>query len=125
MKTHTKIRADPKIRVFCSAFLIPPHCIGAIKEIKIAAYNTAVARRLRIIAPALASGISNDKIDEYYERALDAGAVGGKILGAGGGGFLLIYCPQSKQSRVREALSDLPNLEFAFESEGSKIIYVI
>ena len=74
---------------------------------------------------ALANGISNDKIDEYYERALDAGAVGGKILGAGGGGFLLLYCPQSKQLRVREALSDLPNLEFAFESEGSKIIYVI
>ncbi len=73
----------------------------------------------------LASGISNDKIDGYYERALKAGALGGKVLGAGGGGFLLLYCPESKQSLVRKALSDLPVLEFSFEPEGSKIIYVI
>lgn len=73
----------------------------------------------------LASGISNDKIDKCYEKALNAGATGGKVLGAGGGGFLLLYCPQSKQPQVREALSDLLALEFSFEPEGSKIIYVI
>lgn len=73
----------------------------------------------------LASGISNDKIDQYYEKALDAGALGGKVLGAGGGGFLLLYCPKSKQPQVRKALSDLPALEFSFEPEGSKIIYVV
>ena len=73
----------------------------------------------------LASGISNDKIDECYERALSAGALGGKVLGAGGGGFLLLYCPKPKQSAVRKALSDLSVLEFSFEPEGSKIIYVV
>lgn len=73
----------------------------------------------------LVSGISNDKIDECYERALNAGALGGKVLGAGGGGFLLLYCPKSKQTMVRKALSDLPALEFSFEPEGSKIIHVI
>ncbi len=73
----------------------------------------------------LASGISNDKIDRCYEKALSAGALGGKVLGAGGGGFLLLYCPKPKQAQVREALSDLPALEFSFEPEGSKIIYVI
>ncbi|HEY50566.1 MAG TPA: GHMP kinase [Dehalococcoidia bacterium] len=73
----------------------------------------------------LASGISNDKIDEYYQRALSAGAMGGKLLGAGGGGFLLLYCPKAKHPQVKKALSDLPALEFSFEPEGSKIIYVI
>ena len=73
----------------------------------------------------LASGISNDKIDECYERALSAGALGGKVLGAGGGGFLLLYCPKPKQSAVRKSLADLPVLEFSFEPEGSKIIYVV
>ena len=73
----------------------------------------------------LASGISNDKIDECYERALGAGALGGKVLGAGGGGFLLLYCPKPKQSAVRKALNDLSVLEFSFEPEGSKIIYVV
>jgi len=71
----------------------------------------------------LAGGISNQKIDEYYEKALKAGAFGGKVLGAGGGGFLLLYCPKEKQSQVKEALNLRP-LEFSFEPEGSKIIYV-
>ena len=72
----------------------------------------------------LASRTSNSKIDGYYEQALQAGASGGKILGAGGGGFLLLHCPRAKQPNVRRAL-DLPLTTFALESEGSKIIYVI
>ncbi len=73
----------------------------------------------------LASSISNNKIDEYYEKALSAGALGGKISGAGGGGFLLLYCPQARQPQLREALTHLQELEFSFELEGSKIIYVV
>ena len=72
----------------------------------------------------LASGITNAKINEYYERARKAGAVGGKILGAGGGGFLLLYCEQENQNNVREALSELKESPFKFEPQGSKIIYV-
>ena len=72
----------------------------------------------------LADSISSDKIDGYYEKALAAGALGGKLLGAGGGGFLLLYCPGERQPQVREALG-LRELEFSFEPEGSKIIYVI
>lgn len=52
------------------------------------------------------------------------GALGGKLLGAGGGGFLLFYCPKEKQKRLRSALSDLWELPFAMESSGTKIIYV-
>ena len=73
----------------------------------------------------LASSISNNKIDKYYEKALGAGALGGKLLGAGGGGFLLLYCPKERQPQVKEALSHLKELEFSFEPEGSKIIYVV
>ncbi len=72
----------------------------------------------------LASQISNDKIGKYYDLAMANGALGGKVLGAGGGGFLLFYCPKEKQKRLRSALSDLWELPFAMESSGTKIIYV-
>ena len=77
-----------------------------------------------LLKRGLASTISNGKIDEYYKKALGAGAVGGKILGAGGGGFLLLYCPKEKQPQVKEALG-FRELEFSFEPEGTKIIYVV
>jgi len=72
----------------------------------------------------LASGISSGEIDDYYEKALKAGAVGGKLLGAGGGGFLLFYCEEANQDRVRKALAGLKETPFSFEPQGSKIIYV-
>lgn len=72
----------------------------------------------------LAPGVTSPRIDELYERARSAGAVGGKILGAGGGGFLMLYVEQPYQDRVRAALSDLKETPFRFEPQGSKIIYV-
>ncbi len=72
----------------------------------------------------LAAGITNSKINEYYDKARKAGAVGGKILGAGGGGFLLLYCEEKEQNKVREALCGLKETPFLFEPQGSKIIYV-
>lgn len=72
----------------------------------------------------LANGITNQEIDEYYEKALKAGAVGGKLLGAGGGGFLLFYCEKEHQGSVRRALAGLKETPFSFEPQGSKIIYV-
>lgn len=72
----------------------------------------------------LASKVSNSKIDEYYVAAREAGVVGGKILGAGGGGFLLLYCEPKKQNAVRKVLSELKESPFRFEPQGSKIIYV-
>lgn len=71
----------------------------------------------------LASKISNTEIDEIYNAAIRAGALGGKITGAGGGGFLLIYCPRSRQEAVREALKKLQELPFNLERDGSKIIF--
>lgn len=72
----------------------------------------------------LANGITNIEIDGYYEKALNAGAVGGKLLGAGGGGFLLFYCEKEHQDSVRRSLSGLKETPFFFEPQGSKIIYV-
>lgn len=68
--------------------------------------------------------ISSDEIDSYYKKALKAGAIGGKLLGAGGGGFLLFYCPLKKQEKVRTALKGLFELTFTFDYEGSKVIYI-
>ena len=72
---------------------------------------------------SLASKISNRAIDGMYQSALTAGALGGKITGAGGGGFLLLYCAHERQPDVRRALSPLRELPFRFESDGSKIIF--
>jgi D-glycero-alpha-D-manno-heptose-7-phosphate kinase len=71
----------------------------------------------------LASNISNGGIDYYYDLALRAGAVGGKLLGAGGGGFLLFYVPAEKQHNVRIALTELNELKFEFDNTGTKIIF--
>jgi D-glycero-alpha-D-manno-heptose-7-phosphate kinase len=70
----------------------------------------------------LASKISNPVLDDMYCKALKAGALGGKIAGAGGGGFLLLYAPPERHDSVRSALSDLPELRFQLEPEGSKVI---
>ena len=67
--------------------------------------------------------VTNPTIDDIYDRALAAGALGGKILGAGHGGFFLLYCPEGQKAAIQEALSELLFVSFRFESEGSKIIY--
>lgn len=71
----------------------------------------------------LASRISNGFIDEIYQTARAAGALGGKILGAGGGGFLLLYCPFHRRESVRSALQHLQELPFQLEPDGSKVIF--
>jgi D-glycero-alpha-D-manno-heptose-7-phosphate kinase len=71
----------------------------------------------------LASRITNTAIDDIYQKAIETGALGGKITGAGGGGFLLLYCPREKQYDVRAALSPLQELPFHLEKFGSKVIF--
>lgn len=71
----------------------------------------------------ISSKISTDTIDDIYQKAISAGALGGKLLGAGGGGFLLFYVEQEKQSKVLDALKGLLYVPFSFESDGTQVIY--
>lgn len=72
----------------------------------------------------LAAGISNPKIDEWYATARSHGAIGGKILGAGGGGFLLLYAYPEQHDIIKSALHDMIPTKFQLEPQGSKIIFV-
>jgi D-glycero-alpha-D-manno-heptose-7-phosphate kinase len=71
----------------------------------------------------LASGVSDPELDRLYDRALRAGASGGKIAGAGGGGFLLLHCPLGYQPHVRAALKELDEFHFGLEPQGSRAIF--
>ena len=71
----------------------------------------------------LASRISNGVIDDAYQTARRAGALGGKVTGAGGGGFLLLYCPQGSQDSVRTALHPMRELPVQLEPDGTKVIF--
>ncbi len=76
-----------------------------------------------LLKKELASGISNPQIDEMYDLALKAGAWGGKILGAGGGGFLLVMAPKENQLKIKEALNKYLLVPFRFSEAGSKIVF--
>lgn len=69
------------------------------------------------------AGVSTGSIDELYARGIAAGAAGGKLLGAGGGGFLVFYAEPDAQASVREALSDLLYIPFEFEGDGAQVVY--
>lgn len=71
---------------------------------------------------SISSKISTDYIDDIYKKAIAAGALGGKLLGAGGGGCLLFYVPEEKHESVRSSLSGMLEIKFKFENEGTKII---
>lgn len=71
----------------------------------------------------LASSITNPEINEIYQTGLENGAIGGKLLGAGGGGFMLFYCKPDMKTTINKALCKLRPFEFSFEQEGSKVIY--
>lgn len=72
----------------------------------------------------LAVKISNPEIDAWYEAGCSAGARGGKLLGAGGGGFMMFYCEKEKQANLRESLKDLREVSFNLETQGARILYV-
>jgi D-glycero-alpha-D-manno-heptose-7-phosphate kinase len=99
-----------------------------------AAYGELCAGHIEAIGPMLneawqfkrqvAPGVTNSAIDDAYAAAIAAGAEGGKILGAGGGGFLMFFAPQERHGAIRAALSSLREVPFNFASHGSNIIFV-
>ena len=70
----------------------------------------------------LAANISNEAIDNMYQMGIDGGAIGGKVAGAGGGGFLMLYCQKAHQDKVQIALRDYREIPFMYEPFGSRII---
>jgi D-glycero-alpha-D-manno-heptose-7-phosphate kinase len=76
-----------------------------------------------LMKAGVAAGITNDVIESSYRLGREAGAEGGKLLGAGGGGFLLLYCPESRQSQVRSALAHLREMPFRMSSEGTRLLF--
>ena len=86
------------------------------------AFGSALHRGWEI-KRGLSGEISTAAIDRHYAHARSAGALGGKLAGAGGGGFLLLYCPKPAQARVREALAGLQSLEFRFDWGGARIAF--
>ena len=71
----------------------------------------------------LTARITTERIDRIYETAMANGALGGKVCGAGGGGFMLFYVPLAAQTRVKEALRDLLLVPFRFENLGSHVVF--
>lgn len=69
------------------------------------------------------SAVSTENIDHLYAKGMEAGAIGGKLLGAGGGGFLVFYVPEEYQDSVRKAMSDLLYIPFKFENSGTQVVY--
>lgn len=67
--------------------------------------------------------ISNDSIDDIYQAAINSGAIGGKLCGAGGGGFILLFVPPENQDKVKDRLKDLLLVPFRFENLGSHIVF--
>ena len=76
-----------------------------------------------LIKRELSDKITNPLIDQIYETGRNAGAIGGKLIGAGGGGFILFFVRPTKHKRVKEALKDLLHVPFSFDRTGSQIIF--
>jgi len=77
-----------------------------------------------LLKKSLTKNISNTLVDDIYNMGLRAGALGGKLLGAGGSGFLLFYCPKEKQADFRIQMKQFTEMKFQFDNHGSKIIYI-
>lgn len=77
-----------------------------------------------LLKKSMAMGISNAAIETIYNKGLQAGALGGKLLGAGGAGFILFYCPKEAQESFFEKMGSVREMKFHFDNFGSKIIYI-
>jgi D-glycero-alpha-D-manno-heptose-7-phosphate kinase len=106
--------------------------LRALRELALDMGNAFIAGDIRgigeklhenwLLKKSLSAKVSSAHIDSLYETGLAAGAFGGKLLGAGGGGFLLFICPPERQEALRAALAGLKELPFAFSRNGSHVI---
>ena len=71
----------------------------------------------------MSEGISNDQIDDWYKKGISAGATGGKLLGAGNGGFMMFFAKKERHPDIITAMSGLKRVPFSFDNNGSQIVY--
>lgn len=121
--TEQKRKTKDNLDVLDKMVSLSEELLDELKHVNITSFGE-ILHKGWVYKQKLASNITNPIINSYYEKARKAGAIGGKILGSGGGGFLLFYCEEKNQDNVKKALLNLKELPFKFEPEGSKIIYV-
>lgn len=112
----TKVNVDNTKRIVDTAW----EAIHLLKSEQYDAFGELLDKSWQI-KKKLSSNVSNGYIDEMYSKAMEAGALGGKILGAGGGGYLLMYVPQERQDKVLEAMKGYLQFKFKFDYRGSRI----
>jgi D-glycero-alpha-D-manno-heptose-7-phosphate kinase len=113
---------DEKFQVLKAMVALVPELRNSLYEERLEDFGKILHENW-ILKQRLASQITNNRLNELYDAGIRAGATGGKLLGAGGGGFMLFYCEKSRQPKLIETLKSLEPFEFLFEREGSKVIY--
>lgn len=118
---HQAALTDKRVELCRMAQMAREACVLLESDAPLSLFGKMLNRAWQI-KRGITDEITNDVIDAYYQKAITAGALGGKLLGAGGGGFLLFYVEEASKAAVREALGGLTEISFAFEDNGSQII---
>lgn len=113
--------ADRKYDELMRLAALVPDAVACLAKDDLAGFGRLL-HETWVLKSTLSDKISNSRIDEIYAQARSAGALGGKVLGAGGGGFMLLYAPLRVQEAIRAALKDLIEVPFHFGAEGSRLV---
>jgi len=120
--SEQKANISSRVEVLCGMQKLAFEARDAVLEGELDAFGEILHKGWEL-KKQMASNVSNSTIDDIYETARRAGATGGKVTGAGGGGFILFYCRKDKQDDVTRALKGLRQLPCRFEQDGSKVIF--
>jgi len=120
--SEQKANISSRVEVLCEMQKLAYEARDAILEGEFGTFGEILHKGWEL-KKKMASKVTNLTIDDIYETACRAGAVGGKVTGAGGGGFILFYCPKDKQDDVTRVLEGLRQLPFRFQQDGSKVIF--
>jgi D-glycero-alpha-D-manno-heptose-7-phosphate kinase len=125
LKTQQQVVASEKAKqkVLCRMVGFARELRAELQKNNVAAFGEIIHENW-LLKRSLTPNVSTSAIDGWYERARKAGAVGGKLLGAGSGGFLMFYAPRERHEAITRALKDVRPIRFNFEPQGSKIIFV-
>lgn len=125
LRTQQQVVASEKAKqkVLCRMVEFARQLKAELQKNNVSAFGEIIHENW-LLKRSLTQNVSTSEIDSWYERARKAGAIGGKLLGAGSGGFLMFYAPQERHEAITRALKDVRPTHFRFEPQGSKIIFV-